>query len=210
MREKRLRLFICTTQRFKRRSYTPIHSVGLWLQQQWSQRKARHAIRALFLRRQKCRASGRGGGGGGGVEERVFRVGRGLIYSQCNFQYFSDQDRCGYINLGSVHCCPGVSRGRDPQLLGVPRLFQAAKQIRAAGMIDSPKGKKATCITHTRVHRRRSARVRVRTCTRARTITRTRVRTYADVWFRAKVHRPPTCPLGLPLKDFNCRPLAFF
>lgn len=100
-------------------------------------------------------------------KERVFRVGRGLIYSQCNFQYFSDQDRRGYINLGSVHCCPGVSRGRDPQLLGVPRLFQAAKQPRAAGMIDSPKGKKATCITHARVHWRRSARVCVRMCTRA-------------------------------------------
>jgi len=113
------------------------------------------------------------------VEERkrVFRVGRGLIYSQCNFQYFSDQDRRGYINLGSVHCCPGVSRGRDPQLLGVPRLFQAAKQIRAAGMIDSPKEKKATCITHARVHRRRSVHVCVRMCTRARTIARTRVRT---------------------------------
>lgn len=94
---------------------------------------------------------------GSGTEERksVFRVGRGLIYSRCNFQYFSDQDRRGCINLGSVHCCLGVSRGRDPQLLGVPRLFQAAKQPRAAGMIDSPKGKKATCITHARVHRQR-------------------------------------------------------
>lgn len=115
------------------------------------------------------------GGGGGGAEERksVFRVGRGLIYSRCNFQYFSDQDRRGCINLGSVHCCPGVSRGRDPQLLGVPRLFQAAKQPRAAGMIDSPKGKKATCITHARVHRRRPARcvcVCIRMRIRAHTI----------------------------------------
>lgn len=161
----------------------------------------------------KMRSEKAGGDGGGGTEERksVFRVGRGLIYSRCNFQYFSDQDRRGCINLGSVHCCPGVSRGRDPQLLGVPRLFQAAKQPRAAGMIDSTKGKKATCITHACVHRRRSARC-VRACARAHrrahTIARA-TRAYVRM-VPGKGASTPTCPLGLPLRDFNCRPLAFF
>jgi len=133
-------------------------------------------------------------GGGAGERKSVSSALRGLIYSRCNFQYFSDQDRRGYINLGSVHCCPGVSRGRDPQLLGVPRLFQAAKQPRAAGMIDSPKGKKATCITHARVHRRRPTR-RVCVCVYAYNSARNAcVRAYVDVWFRAKVHRPPPVP----------------
>lgn len=137
----------------------------------------------------------------------VFRLGRGLIYSRCNFQYFSDQDRRGCINLGSVHCCPGVSRGRDPQLLGVPRLFQTAKQPRAAGMIDSPKEKKASCITHARVHRRRSER-RACVCACAHTIARA-TRAYVRM-VPGKGASTPTCPLGLPLRDFNCRPLAFF
>jgi len=105
----------------------------------------------------RCKNAGRRGG-----KERIPRVGRGLIYSRCNFQYFSDRDRRGCINLGSVHCCPGVSRGRDPQLLGVPRLFQAAKQsrARARGWNDryAERGKKATGITHARVRTRRRRR----------------------------------------------------
>lgn len=73
---------------------------------------------------------------------------RGLIYSRCNFQYFSaDRDRRGCINprVGALLPPGGIAGQRPGQLLGVPRLFHAVKQprrMRARGMIDSPKGRK--------------------------------------------------------------------